>query len=66
MDRHNAALREHGSDSGLKHAFNPETAETIGTYADGPYPDGSVITHLAWGRISASLAQRVLELDGLA
>lgn len=64
---HNQALKVYGSDCGGSHAFDPVHGTTIGVFpAGGVYPQGSVVTSLAWGRIDTRLAQRVLELDGLA
>jgi hypothetical protein len=45
---------------------NPATRETAGVWnGDTLFPDGSVVTPLAWGRIDEELAQRVLEADGV-
>jgi hypothetical protein len=64
---HNAALKKFGSDSGGFHAFDPAHRFTLGVFdGNGSFPPGSVVTSLAWGRITARLAQRVLELDALA
>lgn len=61
---HNAAVREYGSDSGGYHAFDPTTRLSAGVWdgVDG-FPSGSVVTPLAWGRIDADIAQRILEAD---
>lgn len=63
-DAHNAAVREYGSDSGGRCAFDP-TSRTWSVWdgSDG-YPDGTVVTRLEWGRIDAKLAQCLLEGDG--
>lgn len=64
---HNRAVQEYGSNSGGVHAFNPDTRATEGVYeSGGTYPRNTVVTQLAWGKISVELAQRILELDGLA
>lgn len=64
---HNKAVQEYGSNSGGVHAFNPETRTTEGVYeSGGTYPRDTVITSLAWGKISVELAQRLLEMDGVA
>jgi hypothetical protein len=64
-DAHNDAVRAYGSDSGGKHAFDPTTAASAGVWDSPPFPDGTVVTRLAWGRIDAALAQRLLEADGV-
>ena len=49
------------------HAFDPETVTTEGVYESGGiYPRHTVITRLAWGKIDPELAQRILEMDGVA
>lgn len=63
---HNAAVREYGSNSGGWHAYDPELPGTVGVFDGGPFPPGSVVSNLAWGRIDAQLAQRLLEHDGVA
>lgn len=63
---HNTAVREYGSNSGGFHAFNPDTQTTAGVYDDGPFPDGTVVSRLEWGQLSAEEAQRLLEVDGAA
>lgn len=62
---HNAAVRAHGSDSGGYHAFDSATRESAGVWSGPEFPAGSVVTPLAWGRIDAGIAQRVLEGDGI-
>lgn len=63
---HNEAVLRYGSNSGGWHAFDPLTVTTAGVFDGGPFPDGSVVSNLAWGRITAELAQRLLESDGAA
>lgn len=63
---HNAAVREYGSNSGGFHAFDPDTQTTAGVYDEGPFPDGTVVSRLEWGQLSAEEAQRLLEGDGAA
>lgn len=65
-ERHNHAVNQYGSDSGGFHAFDPETMGTAGVFDGGPFPDGTIVTRLAWGHISVGLAQRLLEGDGVA
>jgi len=66
-DLHNEAVREYGSNSGGVHAFDPERQATEGVYeSGGTYPRNTVISSLAWGKISPELAQRLLEMEGLA
>lgn len=64
---HNRAVQEYGSNSGGVHAFKPDTRKTEGVFeAGGTYPRDTVVTQLAWGKISAELVQRILEMDGVA
>jgi hypothetical protein len=61
---HNTAVREYGSDCGGFHAFNPDTRTSAGVWDGvGSFPRVAVITPLSWGRIDATLAQRLLEAD---
>ncbi len=63
---HNKAVREYGSDSGGYHADDPTTRQTAGVWESGsPFPRQTVVTPLAWGRIDAQLAQRVLQSEGI-
>jgi hypothetical protein len=64
-EAHNEAVRLFGSDSGGFHAYDPARKESVGVH-DGDFPQGAVVTPLAWGRIDAELAQRILEGDGWA
>jgi hypothetical protein len=65
MAAHNAAVRAYGSDSGGFCAFEPTTRSwSVWDGSDG-FPNGTVVTRLAWGRLDARLAQRLLEGDGL-
>lgn len=64
-DAHNTSVREYGSDCGGFHTFDPTTRESAGVYDGSPFPPGSVVTLLSWGRIDAALAQRLLEADGI-
>jgi hypothetical protein len=63
-DTHNEAVRRFGSDCGGWHVFNPATRTSEGVW-DGDFPRDTVVTPLAWGRIDARTAQRVLEGDGI-
>ncbi len=67
VEWHNAAVNQFGSDSGLSHAFDPETGvcAQVNDGAHGFLP-GTVVSRLSWGRIDAALAQRLLEADGYA
>jgi hypothetical protein len=64
-DTHNDAVRDYGSDSGGKHAFDPASASSAGVWDHPPFPDGAVVSLLSWGRIDAEYAQRLLEGDGV-
>lgn len=63
---HNRAVTQYGSNSGGWHVFDPETRATRGVCDGGPFPDFSVVSNLAWGRITVEFAQRLLEYDGAA
>jgi hypothetical protein len=63
-DAHNEAVQVYGSNSGGWHAYDPQSASTAGVYGGAPFPDGTVVSALAWGRIDEQIAQRLLELDG--
>jgi hypothetical protein len=66
VECHNKAVRAYGSDCGGFHTFDPQQCQSAGVWdgTDG-FPDGSVVTPLAWGLIDEALAQRVLEADGV-
>jgi len=65
-DAHNAAVRSHGSDSGGTLAFNPHTRAAAGVFTgEHGYPADTIVTRLAWGRITPDIAQALLEGDGL-
>lgn len=64
---HNDAVRQYGSNSGGFHTYNPDALATAGVHdGAGGFPDGTVVSPLAWGVISDRLAQRLLEQDGVA
>jgi hypothetical protein len=65
-DAHNEAVRVYGSNSGGWHAHDPHARSTAGVYDGDPFPKGTVVSALAWGRIDERIAQRLLELDGAA
>jgi hypothetical protein len=67
VEWHNAAVNQYGSDSGLFHAFCPETG-VCAQVNDGSHGflSGTVVSRLAWGRIDVAFAQRLLEADGYA
>lgn len=63
-EAHNVAVRTYGSDSGGFHAFDPTTNLSADVWdGQGGFPTGTVVTRLAWGRIDARTAQRILEAD---
>lgn len=63
---HNTAVRDYGSDCGGFHAFDPESRASAGVWDGvGGFPDGAVVTRMSWGRIDATLAQRILEADAV-
>lgn len=65
-DAHNAAVWQYGSDCGGFHAFDPESRSSAGVWdGRGGFPSGTVVTKLAWGRIDAETAQRVLQSEGV-
>lgn len=64
-ESHNRAVAEYGSNSGGWHAFDPASGDTAGVFDAGPYPDGTVVSDLAWGRIDPTTAQCLLEMDGV-
>jgi hypothetical protein len=65
-DLHLQAVQQYGSNSGGYHAFDPKTMTTAGVFESGSvFPDGTVVSDLAWGRITTTLAQRLLEYDGV-
>lgn len=66
-EAHNQAVREYGSDCGGFHAFDWTARESAGVWESGStFPDGTVVSRLAWGRIDAFLAQRLLDADAVA
>jgi hypothetical protein len=65
-EEHNRAVREYGSNSGGWHAYDPNLPASVGVFDGGPFPAGSVVSSLAWGRITSEFAQRLLEFDGAA
>ncbi|MET0417297.1 MAG: hypothetical protein ABW022_14895 [Actinoplanes sp.] len=62
-DHHNKAVAAYGSNSGGWHAFDPYAMSSLGVFDGGPFPEGSVVSELAWGRIDPVFAQRLLEMD---
>lgn len=63
---HNDAVRTYGSDCAGFHAFNPVTRSSAGVWdGNGGFPADTVVTPMVWGRIDATLAQRLLEADGV-
>jgi hypothetical protein len=66
-EAHNQAVRDYGSDCGGFHAFDPIARESGGVWeSGGGFPDGTVVSRLAWGRIDAFLAQRLLDADAVS
>lgn len=64
---HNQAVKKYGSDCGGFHVFDPVQRLSLGVHDGvGGFPSGTVVTNLAWGRITGDMAQRILEGDGLA
>lgn len=64
-DHHNKAVTGWGSNSGGWHVFDPCSMASLGVFDGGPFPDGTVVSDLAWGRIDSVFAQRLLEYDGV-